>query len=91
MDFFKINIITIICNTCLLDTSLISPAILIKDYPATTESAKMVATTRKNAENIISGHDDRLLVVVGPCSIHDQMCIRDRHSSLPGGAQALAV
>lgn len=50
---------------------LISPAILIKDYPATTEIAKMVATTRKNAENIISGHDDRLLVVVGPCSIHD--------------------
>ena len=38
---------------------LISPAILIKDYPATTEIAKMVATTRKNAENIISGHDDR--------------------------------
>ena len=35
---------------------LISPAILIKDYPATTEIAKMVATTRKNAENIISGH-----------------------------------
>ena len=32
---------------------LISPAILIKDYPATTEIAKMVATTRKNAENII--------------------------------------
>ena len=31
---------------------LISPAILIKDYPATTEIAKMVATTRKNAENI---------------------------------------
>ena len=27
---------------------LISPAILIKDYPATTEIAKMVATTRKN-------------------------------------------
>ncbi|CDB54776.1 phospho-2-dehydro-3-deoxyheptonate aldolase [Akkermansia muciniphila CAG:154] len=40
---------------------LISPAILIKDYPATTEIAKMVATTRKNAENIIFGHDDRLL------------------------------
>ena len=39
---------------------LISPAILIKDYPATTEIAKMVATTRKNAENIISGHDDRV-------------------------------
>ena len=56
---------------------LISPAILIKDYPATTEIAKMVATTRKNAENIISGHDDRLLVVVGPCSIHDPQAAVD--------------
>ena len=61
---------------------LISPAILIKDYPATTEIAKMVATTRKNAENIISGHDDRLLVVVGPCSIHDPQAAVDYASRL---------
>ena len=60
---------------------LISPAILIKDYPATTEIAKMVATTRKNAENIISG-DDRLLVVVGPCSIHDPQAAVDYASRL---------
>ena len=61
---------------------LISPAILIKDYPATTEIAKMVATTRKNAENIISGHDDRLLVVVGPCFIHDPQAAVDYASRL---------
>lgn len=42
----------------------------------------MVATTRKNAENIISGHDDRLLVVVGPCSIHDPQAAVDYASRL---------
>lgn len=50
---------------------LISPAILIKDYPASSDVSKMISSVRKTAENIISGHDDRLLVVVGPCSIHD--------------------
>lgn len=50
---------------------LISPAILIKDYPASEATRQMVANTRTQAEQIIAGQDDRLLVVVGPCSIHD--------------------
>ena len=58
---------------------LISPAILIKDYPATTEIAKMVATTRKNAENIISGHDDRLLVVVAGNDVLRILAGRSHH------------
>jgi len=32
---------------------------------------KTVLTTRDSAENIIKKKDDRLVVVVGPCSIHD--------------------
>jgi 3-deoxy-7-phosphoheptulonate synthase len=50
---------------------LISPAILIKDYPATPAITQMIAEARKSADDIIEGKDDRLLVVVGPCSIHD--------------------
>ncbi len=50
---------------------LISPAILIKDYPATSEIMEMISTARNTASDIIAGKDDRLLVVVGPCSIHD--------------------
>ncbi|MEG2810715.1 MAG: 3-deoxy-7-phosphoheptulonate synthase, partial [Akkermansia sp.] len=50
---------------------LISPAILIKDYPATPSITELVSKSRKAADNIIEGKDDRLLVIVGPCSIHD--------------------
>lgn len=50
---------------------LISPAILIKDYPATPAITELVSKSRKTADDIIEGKDDRLLVVVGPCSIHD--------------------
>jgi len=50
---------------------LISPAILMEELPATEHASEVVAGARKVATDIIRGSDDRLLVVVGPCSIHD--------------------
>ncbi len=50
---------------------LISPAILIEEYPLDTLAVNTVKTTRDQASNIIHARDDRLLIVVGPCSIHD--------------------
>ena len=50
---------------------LISPAVLSYYLPISDAAATLVATTRKEAEDILLGKDDRLLVVVGPCSIHD--------------------
>jgi 3-deoxy-7-phosphoheptulonate synthase len=50
---------------------LISPAILMQDTPVSEEMARLVANTREQSEAILHGKDDRLLVVVGPCSIHD--------------------
>jgi 3-deoxy-7-phosphoheptulonate synthase len=50
---------------------LISPAILLEEFPITTIATEAVANTRQQATKIIHGHDDRLIVVVGPCSIHD--------------------
>ena len=50
---------------------LIAPAVLMADLPAIDEAAGLVTETRKGAEAILHGEDDRLLVVVGPCSIHD--------------------
>ena len=50
---------------------LISPAILMEDYPASPEATRMVYETRHAFQNILSGKDDRLAVIVGPCSIHD--------------------
>jgi 3-deoxy-7-phosphoheptulonate synthase len=50
---------------------LISPAILSYYLPMTEKAASLVANTRQAADAILKGEDDRLLAVVGPCSIHD--------------------
>lgn len=50
---------------------LISPAVLSYQLPASEKASEVVATARQASENILKGNDDRLLVVVGPCSIHD--------------------
>jgi len=48
------------------------PDHLIRFFPiAGTPVEKLITTTRHNIGNIMAGTDDRLLVVIGPCSIHD--------------------
>jgi 3-deoxy-7-phosphoheptulonate synthase len=50
---------------------LLPPAILMEELPLTDHASATVAHGRQQATRIISGEDDRLLVVVGPCSSHD--------------------
>ncbi|MBK6510537.1 MAG: 3-deoxy-7-phosphoheptulonate synthase [Haliea sp.] len=50
---------------------LISPQQLIKDIGISDAAAETVAQARTTIHRILTGEDDRLLVVVGPCSIHD--------------------
>jgi 3-deoxy-7-phosphoheptulonate synthase len=50
---------------------LISPAILNYFLPVTEQASELVAAARSQCEAILKGEDDRLLVIVGPCSIHD--------------------
>ena len=50
---------------------LISPAILMEDFPITEASSTTVAQAREEVGRLLLGEDDRLFVVVGPCSIHD--------------------
>jgi len=50
---------------------LIPPAILMEEIPLPDEGRRFVAKTRQHCGEIIEGTDDRLLVVIGPCSIHD--------------------
>ncbi len=50
---------------------LIAPEQLIGDIAVTETAAATVANARQTIHNILAGEDDRLLVVVGPCSIHD--------------------
>jgi 3-deoxy-7-phosphoheptulonate synthase len=50
---------------------LLSPAILLEDLPVSEAAAETVANGRDAVAAIMDGKDDRFLVVVGPCSIHD--------------------
>ncbi|WP_036479048.1 3-deoxy-7-phosphoheptulonate synthase [Myxosarcina sp. GI1] len=50
---------------------LLSPAYIKSEYPLKETAAGLVSKTRDRIRNILSGEDQRLLVVVGPCSIHD--------------------
>ncbi len=50
---------------------LIAPAVLADELPLSEASAGLVAQARREVAAIVTGADDRLLVVVGPCSIHD--------------------
>ena len=51
---------------------LISPAALKKELPITESAARTVISGREAIQNIIMKKDRRLLVIAGPCSIHDE-------------------
>ncbi len=50
---------------------LLTPAELLGEHPMTDKVAGLVTRARREVEAILTGEDNRLLVVIGPCSIHD--------------------
>ena len=50
---------------------LLTPALLDEKLPVPEAAEQLVETSRAAISRILHGHDDRLLVIVGPCSIHD--------------------
>jgi len=50
---------------------LIPPAILMEELPIGEKSSETVARGREHIAAILHGEDDRLMVLVGPCSVHD--------------------
>jgi 3-deoxy-7-phosphoheptulonate synthase len=50
---------------------LLPPATLVQELRPTEHATEVVASARKEVSAILSGKDDRLLVIVGPCSVHD--------------------
>ncbi|MDR7341621.1 3-deoxy-7-phosphoheptulonate synthase [Pantoea alhagi] len=50
---------------------LLPPVALLEKFPATEKAAATVAASRRAIHKILKNEDDRLLVVLGPCSIHD--------------------
>ena len=56
---------------------LVAPALLHRDLPIDAAATETVASTRRRIQAILRGDDQRLLVVVGPCSVHDVAAARD--------------
>ena len=50
---------------------LAPPSHLIREFPLTEQQARIVYDSRQATHRILHGMDDRMLVIVGPCSIHD--------------------
>src|SRR5437870_1410736 len=50
---------------------LLSPDQIRREFPLTEQAAQTTYETRRAIHRILHGADDRLLVIVGPCSIHD--------------------
>ena len=64
---------------------LLAPAILEEEVPQGDASAELVERSRKTIADTLTGSDDRLVVVVGPCSIHDTTAALD-YAALLGQA-----
>jgi 3-deoxy-7-phosphoheptulonate synthase len=69
---------------------LIPPAILLEEIPISERASNVVADARAAIANIIAGTDPRLVVVVGPCSIHDTTAAFDYAERLKKVADRLA-
>ncbi|HLP06962.1 MAG TPA: 3-deoxy-7-phosphoheptulonate synthase [Opitutaceae bacterium] len=70
--------------------ALLAPAILFEELPADEAVQRFVAQSRRTTEAILTGADDRLLVVVGPCSVHDPEAALDYARQLQPVAARLA-
>ena len=69
---------------------LISPQQLIADIRLSDGAAATVAGARNTIHRIFAGEDDRLLAIVGPCSIHDPDAARDYGRRLSEAARSVA-
>ena len=68
---------------------LLSPAALAEELPLPEGSAQFVQQARQTIEHILAGEDPRLLVVVGPCSVHDPAALVDFARQLKAGTDPL--
>ncbi len=69
---------------------LISPAILEDELPLSEVQASRVQNFRRQVADIVMGKDDRLLVLVGPCSVHDTQAALEYASRLLPLAEELS-
>jgi 3-deoxy-7-phosphoheptulonate synthase len=60
------------------------PAHLLREFPCTDKASQTVHEARNAVHRILHGMDDRLQVVIGPCSIHDAAAAREYARRLVG-------
>ena len=70
-------------------TEVAPPSHLVREFAVSDTAAKTVYDARRRIHNILAGEDDRLLVVIGPCSIHDPKAAREYAERLKAQAAAL--
>jgi 3-deoxy-7-phosphoheptulonate synthase len=70
---------------------LLPPAILLEELPLSETAAVTVSRGREEVARVLRGEDDRLVVVAGPCSIHDPVAALDYARRLRRVADELAA
>jgi len=68
---------------------LSKPRELHEQFPLSELASKTVFEARQGIHNILHNHDDRLLVIVGPCSVHDPAAAREYAQKLLAVSQEL--
>lgn len=66
---------------------LVAPRQLLDELPVPDAAAQHIHDSRKAVESVVYGGDDRLLVVVGPCSIHDPAAALEYGEKLAAAAK----
>ncbi len=66
------------------------PSEVLEAFPITDRASETVFETRQAIHNILHGRDDRLILVIGPCSVHDVQAARDYAGRLKAVREELA-
>src|SRR5882757_6327409 len=69
---------------------VIPPIFLEEEMPVTDNASSTVFEARRQIVNILNGEDDRLIVVVGPCSIHDPVAAKEYGGLLKDAIEELS-
>ena len=70
---------------------LAPPSHLLREFPISERAAATTFDARQAIHRVLHGMDDRLVVVVGPCSIHDTRAAREYATRLRGERERLAA
>jgi 3-deoxy-7-phosphoheptulonate synthase len=70
---------------------LVPPAHVLREFPLSDKAAEVTYDTRQAIHRILHGADDRLLVIAGPCSIHDVKAAKEYAAKLKAERDRLAA